>query len=54
MNEINPNEKHELIEQALQEAVGGGTTIVITVCEAHCHILSMNVCDFSCGVRITF
>jgi hypothetical protein len=46
------NEKHELVEQALQQSIGGGTTVIIKICELHCHILSANVCDFSCSVRI--
>ena len=57
---MNPNykqdqtEKNELIEQALQESVGGGTTVRIGLCDLHCSIFSVNVCDFTCGVRITF
>jgi hypothetical protein len=45
------NEKHELIEQALQESVGGGS-IVIRLCNAHCHIFSVNVCDFTCEIKV--
>ncbi len=37
MNKNNPNERNELIEQALQEAVSGGTAIF---CDLYC-----DVCD---------
>jgi hypothetical protein len=49
----NPNqaEKLELIEEALQQSVGGGS-ITIHLCDLHCHVLSVNVCDFSCSIKI--
>jgi hypothetical protein len=50
-NPIENTEKNELIEQALQESVGGGS-IVIRLCELHCHIFSVNVCDFSCSIKV--
>jgi hypothetical protein len=52
-NQDGANEKNELIEQALQESVSGGT-IRIRLCDLHCSIFSVNVCDFTCGVKITF
>jgi hypothetical protein len=51
MNNPNQAEKNELIEQALQETVGGGS-ITIHLCDLHCHILSVNVCDFSCSIKV--
>ena len=36
-----PNEKQEIIEQALQEAVGGGR---INICSISCSIFSRDVC----------
>jgi hypothetical protein len=36
----NPNEKQEIIEQALIEAVGGG----MAWCSISCHIFSKDVC----------
>lgn len=53
MNNPNQNEKNELIEQALQESVGGGA-IRIDLCDLKCSIFSKDVCDFKCGVVITF
>jgi hypothetical protein len=51
MNNPNQAEKNELIEQALQESVGGGS-ITIHLCDLHCHIFSVNVCDFTCSVKV--
>jgi hypothetical protein len=43
----NPNERNELIEQALQEAVSGGAAMN---CSISCHIFSINVCYIDlCG-----
>jgi hypothetical protein len=39
----NPNEKFEIIEQALQESVGGGMA-PIDLCSISCHVFSINVC----------
>lgn len=54
MNEImnNNNEKVEIIERALQEAVGGGQ--VIDICSYFsCSIFSMNVCYIDrCSISI--
>jgi hypothetical protein len=50
MNNTNPSEKYEIIEQALQESVGGGM-IPVDVCGASCHIFSIDVCRIDiCGV----
>lgn len=38
------NEKHEIIEQALQESVGGGMAADIDLCSVSCHVFSINVC----------
>jgi hypothetical protein len=47
----NPNEKYEIIEQALQESVGGGA---IPLCHISCHIFSINVCDIDlCSIGHT-
>lgn len=40
----NPNEKYEIIEQALQESVGGGLARDIDLCSVSCHVFSINVC----------
>jgi hypothetical protein len=40
----NPNEKNEIIEQALQESVSGGLATRIPLCSISCHIFSINVC----------
>ena len=47
MNPNDKNEKNEIIEQALQEAVGGGR---VNLSSISCHIFSKDVCyvDF-CG-----
>ena len=37
-----PSEKNEIIEQALQEAVGGG--MANWTCSISCHIFSRDVC----------
>ena len=42
MNNISPNEKYEIIEQALQESVGGGA---FPVCGFSCHLFSMDICN---------
>lgn len=48
MNDINPSEKYEIIEQALQESVGGGR--LPDLCGLTCSIFSINVCDIDlCG-----
>ena len=48
----NPNEKYEIIEQALQESVGGGAPVGL--CHISCHILSINVCDVDiCHIPFT-
>ena len=45
----NPNEKQEIIAQALQEAVGGGR---IDLCSISCHIFSKDVCYVDlCGTE---
>ena len=42
-----PNERNELIEQALQEAVSGGAALN---CSISCHVFSINVCYIDlCG-----
>jgi hypothetical protein len=51
MENPNQTERLELIEEALQQSIGGGS-ITIHLCDLHCHILSQNICDFTCGVRI--
>jgi len=51
MENPNQTEKLELIEEALQQSIGGGS-ITIHLCELHCHVLSVNVCDFSCSIKI--
>jgi hypothetical protein len=44
-----PNEKQEIIEQALHEAVGGGR---INLCSISCHIFSKDVCYVDlCGTE---
>lgn len=50
-NNQEPNERNELIEEALLQSIGGGT-IRIRLCDLHCSIFSINVCDFTCGVKI--
>jgi hypothetical protein len=41
-------EKYELIEQALQESVGGGQR---DFCGIQCHIFSVNICNTDlCGL----
>jgi hypothetical protein len=48
----NPNEKNEIIEQALQESVSGGT-IRIPLCSVSCHIFSINVCHVDlCEIKV--
>ena len=52
MNGINPGEKYEIIEQALQESIGGGM-VPVDVCGASCHIFSINVCNVDlCSVDV--
>jgi hypothetical protein len=51
MNMNNPNEKVEIIERALQEAVGGGE--VIDVCAITCSIFSIDICYIDrCSISI--
>jgi hypothetical protein len=38
-----PNDKYEIIEQALQEAVGGGAAV--PVCGWTCHLASRDICN---------
>ena len=48
MNQDNTR-KIEVIEQALQESVGGG---MVPACHVTCHIFSVNVCDIDiCDIR---
>lgn len=42
MNKTNPNERNELIEKALHQAVSGGSALE---CSISCHIFSINFCD---------
>jgi hypothetical protein len=42
MNNTNPGEKYEIIEKALQEAVGGGA---VPICGWTCHIASRDICN---------
>jgi hypothetical protein len=47
-NNTNPSEKYEIIEQALQESVGGGR---INLCAITCHVFSIDVCRIDvCGI----
>jgi hypothetical protein len=43
MSNSNPGEKYEIIEQALQEAVGGGAAT--PVCGWTCHLASRDLCN---------
>lgn len=43
--EIVLQEKNEIIERALQEAVGGGLEVDIDLCQVSCSIFSINVCN---------
>lgn len=53
MNNMKSAGKFELIEQALQEAVGGGIP-PIDLCGGSCHILSWDVCDVNlCSIGDT-
>lgn len=54
MNNANAK-KAQIIERALQEAVGGGlaTDVEIPVCSISCHIFSINVCHVDlCDVTL--
>jgi hypothetical protein len=50
------SKKSEIIEQALQEAVGGGLAKVeVPICSVSCHIFSINVCHVDlCDVNLPF
>lgn len=49
----NPNEKHELIEQALQESVSGGLARDIPLCAITCSIFSIDVCRVDlCHIKL--
>lgn len=51
------SKKSEIIEQALQEAVGGGlaSNVEIPICIISCHIFSINVCHVDlCDVNLPF
>ena len=52
MNQANSRNKFEVIEQALQEAVGGGT-VPIDLCGGTCSVFSIDVCDIDlCSINI--
>ena len=52
MNQANSRNKFEVIEQALQEAVGGGT-VPIDLCGGTCSVFSIDVCDIDlCRINI--
>ena len=49
----NPNEKNELIEQALQESVSGGLARDIPLCSISCSIFSIDVCHVDlCKIKL--
>jgi hypothetical protein len=49
----NPNEKNELIDQALQESVSGGLARDIPLCSVSCSIFSIDVCHVDlCKIRL--
>lgn len=50
MNDPNANEKNELIDQALQESVGGGTAS-LDLCDARCSVFGADVCNLTCGIK---
>jgi hypothetical protein len=47
-----PNEKNELIDQALQQAVGGGNAF-LDLCGAKCSVFGVDVCKISCGISFS-
>lgn len=52
MNKVNPTEKSEIIEQALQESIGGGVYNDNDVCAVTCSIFSIDVCRIDlCSTR---
>ena len=52
MTKTNSRNKFEVIEQALQQAVGGGQ-VPIDLCGGTCSIFSIDVCDIDlCSIDI--
>jgi hypothetical protein len=47
-----PNEKNELIDQALQQTVGGGSAH-LDLCGQKCSVFGVDVCKISCGITFS-